>query len=129
MKQTQVKMLPCALAPCVWSLFCFVLFCLLSMCLFLLVKPHATCPRFSFWCVTRSNLWMYTIFIFCFMFNVFTVNSGQKCHLHVEFISMSITDFTFSQVGRTWPRSWSRHVLTQLPICYSHYLVCLSAVA
>lgn len=59
------------------------------------------------------------------MSNVFNVNSGQECQIHVELISMSITDFTYSQVGLTRPRSWSRHVLTQLPICCQHHLVCL----
>lgn len=59
------------------------------------------------------------------MSNVFNVNSGQECQIHVELISMSITDFTYSQVGLTRPRSWSRHVLTQLPICCQHHFVCL----
>lgn len=40
-----------------------------------------------------------------FMSNVFNVNSGQECQIHVELISMSITDFSYSQVGLTWP--WS----------------------
>lgn len=55
----------------------------------------------------RSNLWMYPftlfIIIFCWMLSVFNVNSGQECQIHVELISMSITDFSYSQVGLTWP--------------------------
>ena len=38
---------------------------------------------------------------------------------------MSITDFSFSQVGLPRPQSWTRNVLTQLPIRCQHYLVCL----
>lgn len=31
--------------------------------------------------------------------SIFNVNSGQECQIHVELISMSITDFSYSQVG------------------------------
>lgn len=37
------------------------------------------------------------------MLSVFNVNSGQECQIHVELISMSITDFSYSQVGLTRP--------------------------
>lgn len=68
-----------------------------------------------------------TLFMFLFLLNVvfFNVISGQECQIHVELISMSITDFSYSQVGLTRPQSWTRHVLTQLPIRCQHYLVCL----
>lgn len=45
---------------------------------------------------------------FCRMLLVFNVNSGQECQLHVELISMSVTDFSYSQVGLARPQSWTR---------------------
>lgn len=83
---------------------------------------------FLFWSQLKSPDLIYEcthFFFFFFMSNVFNVYSGQECQIHVELISMSITDFSYSQVGLTRPQSWSRYVLTQLPIRCQHYLVCL----
>lgn len=66
-----------------------------------------------------------SIFLFDFTSNVFNVNSGQECQIHVDSLCMLLTDFSSSQVGLAWPESWSRCVSTQLPIHCQHYLVCL----
>ena len=111
-RQANVKMLFSALAPCVF----YLVFFKDTRHAFVLLTgwtsynlSHDIC-RFFFYVTAwkpRSNLWMYPftlfLFYFCQMLLVFNVNSGQECQIHVELISMSITDFSYSQVGLTRP--------------------------
>lgn len=53
--------------------------------------------------VTHSIL-PFSFDFFEFMSNVFIVNSGQECQIHVD-LCMLITDFSYSQVGLARPES------------------------
>lgn len=104
MKQANVKMLFSALA---FLVFLFIRMSSMRFCC-KQVEFHITCPIFFLNVIAKSPDLIYecTHFIlifFLFMLNVFNVNSGQECQIHVELLSMSITDFNYSQVGHTWP--------------------------